>query len=241
MSLEIVQVALLVDNYAYLLREPVSGLVAILDPSVADKPLIEAESRGWAITHVLNTHHHWDHTGGNLGIKAATGAKIVGPAYEKARIPGIDIPVSEEAPFNFGETSAEILFVPGHTRGQISFWFKEEAAVFVGDTLFGMGCGRLFEGTPQMMFESMQKLKKLPGDTKVYCGHEYTEANGEFALTVDPDNPALHARLADVRALRAEGKPTVPFFISEEKTTNPFFLAKDVATFAEVRAKKDKF
>lgn len=241
MTLEIVQVALLVDNYAYLLREPLSGLVAIVDPSVADRPLEEAEKRGWKITHILNTHHHWDHTDGNLAIKAATGCQVVGPAYEKARIPGIDTPVSEDARFIFGETAAEILFIPGHTLGQIAFWFKEERAVFVGDTLFGMGCGRIFEGTPQMMFDSMQKLKKLPDDTRVYCGHEYTEANGTFALTVDPDNPALHARMKDVRALRKEGKPTVPYFMSEDKTTNPFLLAKDVPSFAEVRARKDRF
>lgn len=241
MTLEIVQVPLLKDNYAYLLREPISNLVAVLDPSVADKPLAEADKRGWAISYVLNTHHHPDHTDGNLGIKAATGCTIVGPAYEQDRIPGIDIPVSEDTPFVFGETAAEILFVPGHTLGQVAFWFKDERAVFVGDTLFAMGCGRLFEGTPRMMFDSMQKLKKLPGDTKVYCGHEYTEANGEFALTVDPDNPALQARMKDVRALRELGKPTVPFFMSEDKTTNPFLLAKDVKSFADVRAKKDAF
>lgn len=241
MALEIVQVPLLTDNYAYLLREPKSGLVGIVDPSVAAGPLKAAEDRGWAISHVLNTHHHWDHTGGNLEIKAATGCTIVGPSYDADRIPGIDQEVSEDAPFKFGETEAEIIFIPGHTLGHIAFWFRDEKAAFVGDTLFAMGCGRLFEGTPRMMFDSMQKLKKLPGDTKVYCGHEYTEANGEFALTVDPDNPALQARMKDVRALRELGKPTVPFFMSEDKTTNPFLLAKDVKSFADVRAKKDAF
>ncbi len=222
MALDIIQVPLLKDNYAYLVREPVSGLVAIIDPSVADGPLIEAEKRGWAITHILNTHHHWDHTDGNLGIKAATGAIVVGPAYDKARIPGIDIEVSEDAPFQFGESLAEILFIPGHTLGHIAFWFKDEVAVFVGDTLFAMGCGRLFEGTPQMMFDSLAKLKQLPGDTRVYCGHEYTEDNGNFALTLDPDNPALLARMQDVRAARKVFQPPSRSFYPK----TPFYWQK---------------
>ncbi len=241
MALEIVQVPLLTDNYAYLLREPRSNLVGIIDPSVSEGPLIAAKKRGWAITHILNTHHHWDHTGGNLEIKAATGAKVVGPSYDKDRIPGIDIEVNEDTPFEFGETSAQILFIPGHTLGHIAFWFKKERAVFVGDTLFSMGCGRMFEGTADQMYASLQKLKALPDDTLVYCGHEYTEANGTFALTLDPDNPALKARMEDVRALRATAKPTVPSLMSDELKTNPFLLAPDVPTFAEVRAKKDKF
>ncbi len=241
MALEIVHFPLLHDIYDYLLREPISGLVGVVDPSVAGAPLIEAESRGWGISHVLNTHHHWDHTGGNLEIKAATGCIVVGPSYDRDRVPGIDVEVSEKAPFIFGETAAEIIFIPGHTRGHIAFWFKQENALFVGDTLFAMGCGRLFEGTPEQMFDSLQKLKNLPDETKIYCGHEYTQNNGEFALTLDPDNEALKARMADVYALRARDLPTVPFFMSEDKKTNPFLLAKDVPTFAEVRAKKDVF
>jgi hydroxyacylglutathione hydrolase len=241
MTLEVVQVPLLTDNYAYLLHETRSNLVGIIDPSVSEGPLMAAKKRGWAITHILNTHHHWDHTGGNLEIKAATGAQVVGPSYDKDRIPGIDIEVNEDAPFEFGETSAQILFIPGHTLGHIAFWFKEERAVFVGDTLFSMGCGRMFEGTADQMYASLQKLKVLPDDTLVYCGHEYTEANGTFALTVDGENIELIERMEKVRALRAEGKPTVPFLMSEDKTTNPFLLAKDVPIFAEVRAKKDAF
>ena len=241
MALEIVQVPLLTDNYAYLLREPKSGLVGIVDPSVAAGPLKAAEDRGWAISHVLNTHHHWDHTGGNLEIKSATGCTVVGPSYDADRIPGIDQEVSEDAPFKFGATEAEIIFIPGHTTGHIAFWFREEKAAFVGDTLFAMGCGRLFEGTPEMMFASMQKLKKLPDDTKIYCGHEYTLHNGEFAMGLDPGNAAIKERMDDVYARRAESLPTVPSFMGEEKKTNPFLLAPDVKSFAEVRAKKDRY
>lgn len=241
MALEIVQVPLLHDNYAYLLREPKSGLVGVVDPSVAGGPLKAAENRGWAISHVLNTHHHWDHTGGNLEIKRETGCIIVGPSYDRDRVPGIDVEVSEGEPFRFGETFAEIIFIPGHTRGHIAFWFKSEAALFVGDTLFALGCGRLFEGTPAQMFESLQKLKALPDETRIYCGHEYTLDNGEFALTLDPDNQALKARMDDVYALRAQGLPTVPSFMSEEKKTNPFLLAENVGAFADVRARKDAY
>ena len=241
MALEIIQIPLLVDNYAYLLREPVSGLVGIVDPSVSDPPLKAAEERGWAITHVLNTHHHWDHTGGNLEIKAATGCIVVGPTYDKDRIPGIDVEVAEGTPFQFGETTADIYFIPGHTSGHIAFHFRDEAALFVGDTLFSMGCGRLFEGTPEQMFASMQKIKQLPDETKIYCGHEYTEANGTFALTIDPNSLALKNRMEDVYALRAKDLPTVPSFLGEEKKTNPFLLAPDVVTFADIRAKKDAF
>ena len=160
---------------------------------------------------------------------------------DRDRVPGIDQEVSEDAPFQFGETSAEILFIPGHTRGHIAFHFAREKAAFVGDTLFAMGCGRMFEGTAEEMFSSLQKLKTLPDDTKIYCGHEYTRANGEFAMTIHPDNTAIKERMDDVYAKRAKDLPTVPSFMGEEKKTNPFLLAPDVATFADVRAKKDAF
>lgn len=241
MSLDVVQIPVLNDNYVYLVREPKSGLVAVVDPAVADAPLKEAEKRGWKITHILNTHHHNDHTGGNLKIKAETGCTIIGPAYDKERIPGIDVEVREGDDFRFGEARADILFVPGHTKGHIAYFFKDDHKLFIGDTLFAMGCGRLFEGTPSQMFTSLGKLKGLPDDTLIYCAHEYTLDNGRFALTVHADNPDLKARVRTVKKMRDEGKPTVPSTLKEEKKTNPFLLAKDVPTFAEVRAKKDSW
>jgi len=241
MALEIVQIPVLSDNYVYLVHEDQSGLTAVVDPALAAPVLEAAEARGWAITHILNTHHHFDHVGGNLEIKRATGAAIVGPAYDAARIPGIDLEVSEGDVFMLGEAAADIYFVPGHTSGHIAYHFKSDDALFIGDTLFALGCGRLFEGTPEQMFKSLAKIKKLPPATRIYCAHEYTEANGAFALSVDPDNPALIARMQDVLARRAENLPTVPSFLSEELTTNPFLLAKDVKSFADVRAKKDGF
>lgn len=241
MALEVVQLSVLTDNYVYLVHEPVTGNTAVVDPAVAGAPLEAAEARGWKISHILNTHHHADHTGGNLEIKAATGCKIFGPSYDRDRIPGIDIEVSEGDDFFLGNEHADILFVPGHTRGHIAYFFKRDHILFIGDTLFALGCGRLFEGTPAEMFESLAKLKKLPDDTRVYCAHEYTEANGNFALSVDPGNADLIERMNKVRELRADGLPTVPSTLSEEKTTNPFLLAKDVKSFADVRAKKDQF
>lgn len=240
-ALEVVQLPVLYDNYVYLVHELVSGLTAVVDPAVSGAPLEAAEKRGWNITHILNTHHHADHVGGNLAIKAATGCTIVGPSYDKDRIPGIDVEVSEGDDFKFGEAPADIIFVPGHTRGHIAYNFRDDHKLFIGDTLFAMGCGRLFEGTPAQMFDSLSKLKSLPGDTLIYCAHEYTEANGNFALTVDGGNKALLARMKDVRQKRSEGLPTVPSFLSEERKTNPFLLAGDVDRFAEVRAKKDQF
>jgi hydroxyacylglutathione hydrolase len=255
MTLQIEPVPLLKDNYAYLVREPNAGLTAIVDPSEAGPVLRLLAENKLNLTHVINTHHHWDHTGGNLELKQATGAVIVGPSYDRERIPGIEVEVSEEAPFRFGGTAAKILHVPGHTKGQVSFWFREDGAVFTGDTLFAMGCGRLFEGTPAEMWASMQKLMGLPDDTRVYCGHEYTEANGEFALTLEPENKDLQARMKEVRSLRAKDLPTVPSTIGLEKKTNPFLRpdspeirktlnlpdADNVAVFGKIRALKDRF
>lgn len=254
-QLEIELVPLLRDNYGYLLRDPASGACGIVDPSEAKPALAAARARGWRITHILNTHHHPDHTGGNLAIKEATGAKIVGPKPDAARIPGIDVAVDEGDRFRLGEAESEILFIPGHTRGHIAYWFPESAALFCGDTLFALGCGRLFEGTPAQMWSSLGKLRRLPDETRVYCGHEYTQANARFALTVDGRNAALAVRARRIDALRAEGRPTIPSTMAEERATNPFLRADDpglaasmglpvndpVAVFAEVRRRKDNF
>lgn len=255
MALEVHLVPMLSDNYGYLLHEPEAGFTAIVDPSEAGPVLKAAEEKGWKLTHVINTHHHWDHTGGNLELKQAAGATVVGPAYERERIPGIDVSVSEDKPFALGAAQAQILHVPGHTKGQVSLWFADDAALFTGDTLFAMGCGRLFEGTPEQMWQSLSKLMKLPDNARVYCGHEYTLNNGEFALTLEPENADLKARMAEVRALREQGRPTIPSTMGLEKKTNPFLRpdspelrasvgmknADTVDVFAEVRKRKDGF
>ena len=254
MTLEIQQIPVLRDNYVYLLREPKSGAVGAVDPSVAAPVLAALEQRGWTLTHVINTHHHPDHTGGNLELKAATGAIVVGPLADRDRIPGIDVALGDGDTFKFGEETATVFDVPGHTRGHIAYWFKDSQALFCGDTLFLMGCGRLFEGTPQQMWNSLGKLKTLPPATRVYCGHEYTQANARFALTVEPTNAALVARAKRVDDLRAAGKSTVPGTLADELATNPFLRADQpalqqamgapgdpVATFAAIRKAKDNF
>jgi hydroxyacylglutathione hydrolase len=254
-KLAIVQVPCLKDNYAYLLRCPETGATAALDPSEAEPLLDAAGAQGWRITHLLHTHHHCDHVGGNRGIKAATGARVVGPEPDRDRIPELDETVAEGRPFRLGEAEAEIFFIPGHTRGHMAFWFEESRALFCGDTLFTLGCGRLFEGTPQQMWASLLKLRALPADAQVYCGHEYTESNARFALAVDPDNAALKRRAERVKAARAEGRSTVPASMEEERAANPFLRADDpklaaavgmagappVQVFAEIRRRKDHF
>ena len=239
------------DNYAYLVKSGDS--CAIVDPS-EPRPVREAlAKKGWKLTHILNTHHHLDHCGGNLDLKQETGAKVVGPGKDAARIPGLDVGVDEATGWEFDGRKVQVLEVPAHTRGAITFVIDGNA--FTGDTLFTLGCGRMFEGDPQMMWTSLSKLMTLPDDTKVWCGHEYTQSNGRFALTLEPGNAALKARMEDVNAARAAGKPTVPSTMGLEKRTNPFLRpaaaeirkslgleqAGDVAVFGEIRARKDKF
>jgi hydroxyacylglutathione hydrolase len=255
MALEIHLVPCLKDNYAYLLHEPASGETAAVDPSEAAPLLAAAGARGWTLSHILNTHHHWDHTGGNLALKEATGARIVGPAADRDRIPGIDVALDEDECFRLGDRAALVLFIPGHTRGHIAFHYADDQAVFCGDTLFALGCGRMFEGTAPQMWVSLCKLRALPAPTRVYCGHEYTQANARFALTVDRDNPDLAARAMAVDAARAAGRPTVPSTMAEERATNPFLRADQPAlaaavglpggdpadVFAAIRLRKDQF
>jgi hydroxyacylglutathione hydrolase len=254
-SLEIVRIPVLSDNYVWLMREPQSGSVGVVDPAVAAPVLAEAEKRRWKITHILNTHHHGDHVGGNREIKDATGCTIVGFARDKARIPGIDVTVEDGDRYRFGEAEAEVFFIPGHTSGHIAYAFKEQRALFCGDTIFALGCGKMFEGTPQQFWHSLERLRSLPDDMRVYCAHEYTQSNARFAVTIETDNQELMARRDSIDAARARNEATVPSLLGEEKQTNPFLradkpsvqkavgmLGQDpVKVFAEVRHRKDVF
>ena len=251
MPVQIEIVPCLSDNYAYLVKS--GDQCAIVDPSEAAPVRAALARTGWKLTHILNTHHHLDHCGGNLDLKQETGAKVVGPGKDAARIPGLDIGVDESTGWEFDGRKVQVLEVPAHTRGAITFVIDGNA--FTGDTLFTLGCGRLFEGDPQMMWTSLSKLMTLPDDTKVWCGHEYTQSNGRFALTLEPGNGALKARMDDVNAARAASGPTVPSTMGLEKKTNPFLRpdsaeirtslgmqqAGDIAVFGEIRARKDKF
>ncbi|MFC4293061.1 hydroxyacylglutathione hydrolase [Sphingorhabdus arenilitoris] len=240
MAIEVVRIPVLSDNYVWLVHEAKSGETMVVDPAVAEPVLAQAQARGWTITQIWNTHWHPDHTGGNKAIKEATGCTITGPAAEAERIPTLDILVREGDIVRLGDVDARVIDVPAHTAGHIAYHFASEKAAFVGDTLFAMGCGRLFEGTPDQMYANMRKLEALDDDTLVYCAHEYTQSNGRFALTVEPDNAALLARMEQVDAMREKGEPTVPTSIAAEKATNPFMRAASVEQLAERRAAKDR-
>jgi hydroxyacylglutathione hydrolase len=239
MSLEVIRIPVLSDNYVWLVHEHASGETMVVDPAVAEPVLAKAEARGWKITQIWNTHWHPDHTGGNVAIKEATGCMITGPAAEFERIPTLDVLVRGGDVVRFGDSSARVIDVPAHTVGHIAFHFADEQIAFVGDTLFAMGCGRLFEGTAEQMFSNMRKLEALGDTTDIYCAHEYTLSNGRFALTVEPDNPALIARMAEVTAMRERDQPTVPTTIALERATNPFMRASSVEELAARRAAKD--
>jgi hydroxyacylglutathione hydrolase len=237
--LDIVPVPAFSDNYLWLIHDEDSGETAAVDPGDSAPVLAEAERRGWKVGQVWNTHWHPDHTGGNLAIKEATGATISGPASE--RIPGLDVALSEGDTVRLGEHKGRVLAVPGHTLGHIALIFEEDRVAFVGDTIFAMGCGRLFEGTPQQMFTSLQRLTALPDETLLYCAHEYTLANGKFAAHAEPGNSEITERLQAVKELRALGEITVPTTVAAERATNPFVRASDWQEFARLRTAKDSF
>ena len=239
--LEIVRIPVLSDNYVWLVHEPASGETLVVDPAVADPVLAAAEARGWRISQIWNTHWHGDHTGGNAAIKAATGCRVTGPAAEADRIPTLDRRVGEGDMVALGAVEARVLEVPAHTAGHIAYHLSDESVVFVGDTLFAMGCGRLFEGSAGQMYANLKRLAALPPETAVYCAHEYTLSNGRFALTVEPENAELAARMARVEAARRAGEATVPTTIALERATNPFIRASSVEAFAERRLGKDVF
>jgi hydroxyacylglutathione hydrolase len=238
--MEIVRIPALSDNYIWLVHDA-SGETTVVDPAVAEPVLEAAAARGWRITQIWNTHWHPDHTGGNAAIKAATGARVTAPAAEAARIPTLDRAVAEGDRVSLGGLEAEVLEVPAHTAGHIAYYLPAEATAFVGDTLFAMGCGRLFEGTAEQMHFNLQRLAALPPETRVYCAHEYSLSNARFAVTVEPDNSDLARRVAEVEAARERGEATVPTTIALERATNPFVRAASVEQFAERRTGKDNF
>jgi hydroxyacylglutathione hydrolase len=251
MTLSVHQFPCLQDNYGFLIRDEASGLVGCVDTPDADAILSELERKGWRLDMILNTHWHPDHAGGNAALKAKTGCVIVGPK-EVTRIAPLDRPVGEGDVVELGETRFEVLETGGHTLGHLSFYDRADGILFVGDTLFALGCGRLFEGTAEQMWTSLSKLSALPDDTRVYCAHEYTASNARFALSVD-DGEAIKARATAVFAARERGEPTVPTSIGAEKAANPFLRAplfkarlglagaSDAEAFGAVRAAKDAF
>jgi hydroxyacylglutathione hydrolase len=243
------------DNYGFLLHVPASGVTAAIDTPEVEPIMRALDEKAWTLTYIMNTHHHGDHAGGNLRLKELTGCRIIGPRSDAARIPGIDIEVGEGDSFDLGGRDVEVFETPGHTRGHIVYLLRDDRVAFVGDTLFAMGCGRLFEGSPAEMWSSLGKITAWPDDTRIYCAHEYTQANARFALTVEPGNVALVERAAEVDRLRERRRPTVPTTVALEKATNPFLRpasrnlretigllgATDVDVFAKTRALKDAF
>ncbi len=239
--IEVVRIPALSDNYIWLAHDDASGETIVVDPAEAAPVLAAAQARGWKIDAIWNTHWHPDHTGGNAAIKEATGCTVIAPAAEAARIPTADRLVKEGDIVMLGDHAATVMEVPAHTAGHIAYHLPDAEILFVGDTLFAMGCGRLFEGTAEQMFGNMQRLATLPGDTAVYCAHEYTESNGRYALVAEPANEAIAERMAEVEQMRARGLPTIPTTIALERATNPFMRAESVAQLAERRAAKDSF
>ena len=252
-TLEIHQFPCLSDNYGVLIHDAENNLTASIDAPEAEAVRKALAEKGWTLTHILTTHYHADHTDGNLPLKEETGCTIVGPKNEADRVPGIDVQVGEGDTYDFGGFTAKVFDTPGHTAGHISYWFPDAKVAFAGDTMFAMGCGRLFEGDAKTMWASLSKLIALPPETTVYCGHEYTQSNAEFALTIEPGNPLLVDRAEEVAAMRAKGQPTLPTTIARELETSPFLrvdsaeirsrldmdAAEDWEVFGEVRKRKD--
>ena len=254
--LEIIQIPVLTDNYIYLLRDPVSEETAVVDPAEAHPVLAALQEKNWRLNYIFNTHHHAHHVGGNLQLKRHTECRIVGAKADRHRIPGIDIEVSHGDHIRLGDQDIGILATPGHTSGHIVYYFAAAGALFCGDTLFSLGCGRLFEGSPAQMRQSLQFLKALPASTLVYCAHEYTQANGRFALSLEPENQQLQLRVNEVDLLRSQHRSTLPSTIGQELATNPFFRessaeirarlgvgqeAADLEVFTRIRQMKDQF
>lgn len=253
MALQIEQFTCRSDNFGVLVHDPESGATASIDAPEAGPIRLALTRKGWSLSHILTTHKHGDHVEGNTDLKGEFGCRIIGPASEADQVPGIDEAHGDGETFQFAGREVRVIGTPGHTLGHIALWIPAESVVFVGDTLFSIGCGRVFEGTHAQMWGSLQALMALPDETTIYCGHEYTEANVRFALTVDGDNPALLARAAEVERLRAAGQATLPVTLAAEKAANPFLRAGDprlaeklgmagaaaADVFSELRTRKD--
>jgi hydroxyacylglutathione hydrolase len=238
--MEIIAVPVLTDNYVWLIHNPETGETAAVDPSVAEPVLDAAAAKGWRLTQILNTHWHPDHTGGNAGIQAATGAPITAPAEAK-RVSNVDDIVREGDRVTIAGSEALVWEIPAHTAGHVAYYLEDEGMIFVGDTMFAMGCGRLFEGSAEQMYSNLQRIAALPEDVRIYCGHEYTLANARFAAHVEPGNRAIAERLAEAQALRDAGEITLPTTVGKERETNPFVRSASVEELAERRAAKDSF
>jgi hydroxyacylglutathione hydrolase len=253
-SLDVHQFACLQDNYGVLIHDAEAGVTASIDAPEAAAVRRALDDKGWSLTHIFTTHHHGDHTGGNLELKRETGCTIIGPAAEAQKIPGLDTAVGGGDSFRFGGHEVRVIDTPGHTAGHIAYWIPDAELAFVGDTLFAMGCGRMFEGDAKTMWASLERLMELPPATRLYCGHEYTLANARFALSIEPDNTELQQRARDCEALRAAGRPTLPTRLDLELATNPFLRAgaasvrenlgmldaPDWQVFAELRERKNR-
>jgi hydroxyacylglutathione hydrolase len=243
------------DNFGVLVHDPASGATAAIDAPEAAPIEAALTASGWQLSDILITHHHYDHTGGIRELKQRHGARVVAPRDEAAKIPAVDETVGDGDTVTVGTLTGQVIGTPGHTLGQINYFFPTAKLLFAGDTLFSIGCGRVIEGTPDMMWQTLLKLRALPDDTALYCGHEYTDANIRFALTVEPDNPALRMRADEVKRQLADGTPTIPSLLGEEKRANVFLRADDPAVaaavglagkpaaqvFAEVRKRKNNF
>lgn len=255
MGLDVFQYSYMSDNYGVLIHSGATGETASVDAGDARALLDALQQQEWNLTHLLITHHHGDHTAGLKQVKQETGCTVLGPIERSARIEGLDRNLDDGDRFEFGGEEVRVMFTPGHTTDMINYYFPQSNLLFTGDTLFALGCGRVFEGTMEMMWNSLSKFRGMPGETQVYCGHEYTLANANFAVSVDPGNDALLARVEAVKALRDKGQPTVPSLLSEEFATNPFLRpddpairahldmaeASDAEVFAEIRRRKDSF
>lgn len=253
-ELQIQQFPCLQDNYGVLIHDPATGITAAIDAPETEPVRRALEERGWKLTHILTTHHHGDHTAGNAELKDETGCTIIGPRAEAEKVPGIDKAVGQGDTFMLGSFEVRVLDTPGHTAGHVTYFIPAAKVAFAGDTLFALGCGRVFEGDARTMWTSLQKIAALPGDTRVYCGHEYTASNAKFALGIEPGNAALQARAKEIEALRSAGQPTVPTRIDLELATNPFLRAasseirrrlgmesaEDWQVFGEVRERKNR-
>lgn len=241
LTIHIIDMLHVQDNYNFLLRDEATGLTAVVDPSEAKTVLLELNRRGWGLDYILNTHHHWDHVNGNLKLKEVTGCKVVGNAADASRIPAIDISLDVGETFSLGDSSALLIDVSGHTIGHIAYYFAADDALFCGDALFAMGCGRMFEGDSAMYFDSLQRINALPDATRIFCAHEYTIPNGRFAKHIEPENTAITDAIERAKALRRDAIPSIPTLLGDEKATNPFLRAGNAAHFAELREMKNGF